>query len=140
MKLFIDTWGWLTLYDKRESQHQTVVTFFEQFNTQEGIAYTTDYVLDETFTLLFKRLPFQQARQALKVLEDSVETGYLILEFITPQRFARTKLLRLKFQDKPQISFTDLSSMIVMEELAISTVLTGDAHFSHVGMGFQVTP
>jgi predicted nucleic acid-binding protein len=53
MKLFIDTWGWLQLYDKRENQHQTVATFFEHFNTQGGTIYTTDYVLDETFTLLF---------------------------------------------------------------------------------------
>ena len=140
MKLFIDTWGWLQLYDKRENQHQAVATFFEHFNTQSGTIYTTDYVLDETFTLLFKRLPFHQAQQALKVIEDTTEAGYLILEYISPQRFAQTKALRLKFQDKPQISFTDLSSMIVMEELIISTILTGDAHFTHIGMGFQIVP
>jgi predicted nucleic acid-binding protein len=85
-------------------------------------------------------LPFHQAQQALKVIEDTTEAGYLILEYISPQRFAQTKALRLKFQDKPQISFTDLSSMIVMEELIISTILTGDAHFTHIGMGFQIVP
>jgi predicted nucleic acid-binding protein len=140
MKLFIDTWGWLELYDKRESRHQIVVAYFERFNAENGTVYTTDYVLDETFTLLFKRLPFNQARQALKIIEDSTEAGYLVLEYITSQRFTRTKSLRLKLQDKPQISFTDLSSMIVMEESAISTILTEDAHFTHVGMGFQIAP
>lgn len=140
IKLFVDTWGWLTLYDQRESHHQAVATFFEQFNTQRGLAYTTDYVLDETFTLLFKRLPFPQARRALSTIEDAIGAGYLLLEYITPPRFARTKTLRLKLQDKPQISFTDLSSMIVMEEVAIKTILTGDAHFAQVGMGFQIAP
>jgi uncharacterized protein len=140
MKLFIDTWGWLQLYNKRENQHQAVATFFNDFNSRGGTIYTTDYILDETFTLLFKRLPFYQAQQALEVIEATIEAGYLILEYITPERFAQTKALRLTFRDKPQISFTDLSSMIVMEELAISTILTGDAHFSHVGMGFQLVP
>lgn len=72
MKLFVDTWGWLNLYDKRENQHQAVLKFFERFNAQGGITYTTDYVLDETFTLLFKRLSFYQAGQALEIIEATV--------------------------------------------------------------------
>ena len=139
-KVFVDTWGWLTLYDKRESQHQRVVAWYEDFRAQEGQLYTTDYVLDETFTLLFKRLPFSKAQQALHLLGVAAQTGYLNLEWITPERFVRTQALRLKLQDKPNISFTDLSSMSVMAALEISMVLTGDAHFTHVGMGFQILP
>ena len=102
--------------------------------------YTTDYILDETFTLLFKRLSFHQAHQALKIIEDSIQAEYLILEYITPSRFAQAKSLRVKLQDKPDISFTDLSTMIVMEKLNISMILTGDAHFAHIGMDFQIVP
>ena len=54
MKLFIDTWGWLTLRDRRESRHQEAVTYYRDFRLQHGIAYTSDYVLDETITLLFR--------------------------------------------------------------------------------------
>ena len=50
------------------------------------------------------------------------------------------KALRLKLHDKPTISFTDLTSMVVMEELGINQVMTGDAHFSQVGLGFQLVP
>lgn len=139
-KVFVDTWGWLTLYDKRESQHQYVVDWYTDFRARKGKLYTTDYVLDETFTLLFKRLPFSQAQQALHILGTAAQTGNLNLEWITPESFAKTQALRLKLQDKPNISFTDLSSMSVMAALKISTVLTGDAHFMHVGMGFQVVP
>lgn len=138
MKLFVDTWGWLTLYDSREARHQDVARFYERFRSQGGHLYTTDYVLDETLTLLFIRLPFLQAGQAMDILDQAVEEGYIQLEWMSPERFARTEALRLKFQDKPRISFTDLASMAVMEELGISTVLTGDAHFTHVGMGFQL--
>lgn len=105
-----------------------------------GIAYTTDYVLDETFTLLFKRLSFPKAKESLELLELAIQEGYLHMEWVTPTRFERAKVLRLRFQDKPDISFTDITSMAVMEELGVSDVLTGDAHFIKVGMGFRQVP
>lgn len=48
--------------------------------------------------------------------------------------------MRLKYQDKPKISFTDLTSMVVMKELGIEHILTEDEHFEHVGMGLQHKP
>ena len=140
MKLFVDTWGWLTLRDRGEARHREAVDFYNHFHSEGGAVYTTDYVLDETFTLLFRRLPFSQAQESVEILEEAVLKGYLNLEWITPERFAQTKVLRLRFQDKPRISFTDLSSMVVMEELGVSMILTGDIHFTHVGMGLQIVP
>lgn len=96
--------------------------------------------MDETFTLLFRRLPFPQARESLETLDDAIQDGYLRLEQITPERFEQAKRLRLRFQDKPRISFTDLTSMVVMNELGIADILTGDAHFVQVEMGFQLVP
>lgn len=140
MKLFVDTWGWLTLRDKREVHHEQVVQYYAQFQAQNGTIYTTDYVLDETYTLLFKRLPFAQAEASTLLLDQAIVAKQIQLVWITPERFAQTKTLRLKFQDKPTISFTDLPSMVVMSELGIRDVLTGDAHFIHVGMDFQRVP
>lgn len=79
MKLFIDTWGWLTLRDRRESRHQEAVTYYRDFRLQHGIAYTSDYVLDETITLLFRRLPFTTARDSLENIKQAIDEGYLIL-------------------------------------------------------------
>ena len=128
-KLFIDTWGWLTLRDKRESRHIEVANFYNDFYSQSRFVYTTDYVFDETFTLLFKRLSFSQARESMELLMISVKERFINLEFITPERFRKTNDLRLRYDDKPRISYTDLSSMVVMEELRI----TEDSHFAHVG-------
>ena len=140
MRLFIDTWGWVTIHNKREPRHKEVKRFYGDFRNQRGIAYTTDYVLDETFTLLFKRLPLLHARESMERLDEAIQKGYLQLEWITPERFEQAKRLRLKFQDKPRISFTDLTSMVVMKELRIADILTGDTHFVQVGMGFVTVP
>lgn len=139
-RLFIDTWGWVTIHNKREPRHKEVKSFYNNFRKQGGIAYTTDYVLDETFTLLFKRLPFPQARESMERLDEAIQEGYLQLEWITPERFEEAKRLRLKFQDKPRISFTDLTSMVLMNELHITDILTEDTHFTQVGMGLLIVP
>ena len=62
MKLFIDTWGWLTLRDRREARHQPVQQFYQDYRYHRGVVYTSDYVLDETVTLLFRRLHFAAAQ------------------------------------------------------------------------------
>lgn len=125
---------------KRESRHQETAAIIAECRQNNYPIYTTDYVLDETFTLLFKRLNSVQARQSLELLDVIIAAGYVQLIWITPERFAQTKELRLKFADKPNISFTDLSSMAVMKELGLTYILTGDAHFTHVGMGFVLRP
>lgn len=139
-KLFIDTWGWLTLRDKREAQHQIATQFYRKFESGGGNIYTTDYILDETVTLLFKRLAVTKALGATNNLLAAVQVGKLHLEWITPGRFTNAHRLRQKFLDKPDISFTDLTSMVVMQELDIQAIMAGDEHFMHVGMGFQRVP
>lgn len=61
-------------------------------------------------------------------------------KWITLERFEQAKELRLRFRDKPKILFTDLTSMVVMKELAVMSILTEDDHFTQVGMGFEKVP
>ena len=132
--------GWISLYNRREEKHEEVKNWYRDFRSQKGIVYTTDYVLDETFTLLFRRTPVEAAVEAMKIIDESLRKGYLILERITPDRFEKAKKLRLKYQDKPLISFTDLTSMVVMSEEEIEAALTEDIHFTYLETGFQRVP
>lgn len=138
--LFIDTWGWVVIHNKREPRHYEVDALYRKFRLNAGSIYTTDYVLDETFTLLFRRLPLSLAEESVGLLDEAIKQGYLNLEWVSPERFWEAKELRLKFRDKPKISFTDLTSMVVMKELGVSSILTDDDHFTHVGMGFEKMP
>jgi predicted nucleic acid-binding protein len=140
VKLLIDTWGWLTLRDRRERWHAEVNAFFQDFRKQNGVIYTTDYILDETFTMLYRRLPLSSAKESIELIDKSISQGYVIPEWITPSRFEKAKQLRLRFHDKPMISFTDLTSMVVMRDLNINQILTEDKHFLQIGMGFSKVP
>lgn len=58
MKLFIDTWGWYALGNIQEQGHKDVKALYEAARRQNATIYTTDYILDETITLLFRRVRF----------------------------------------------------------------------------------
>lgn len=66
-------------------------------------------------------------------------SSYLLVH-ITPAHFRRAWDMRQKYSDKPDISFVDMTSMVVMQELGIGDVFTGDAHFKQVNLGFQLYP
>jgi predicted nucleic acid-binding protein len=138
--LFIDTWGWVALHNRREPRHGEVKAFYREYRLRGKKIYTTDYVLDETLTLLFRRLPLEQAKKSMESIDDAIAQGYLYLEWINYSRFEETKTLRLKFDDKPRISFTDLTSMVVMKELGVKSILTDDDHFVQLGFDFEKRP
>jgi len=139
-RLFVDTWGWLALRDRGDRRHDEAVTFFKEELAKRVSMVTTDYVLDETFTLLFRRLALPKARESLESLMAVIQDGSVSLESIHPARFGEAVSLRLKYKDKPEISFTDFTSMVVMRERAVQRVLTEDRHFAQVGLGFERVP
>jgi hypothetical protein len=87
MKLFIDTWGWIELRDSRGLRHIQIRQFYLDFRLRKGAAFTTDYVLDETITHIFRRLPFPKADESLTFIQQTIATGFLCLERITEERF-----------------------------------------------------
>jgi len=134
--LFIDTWGWLVLADSKDPAHQDAVAA----RRLHRAFVTTDYVLDETITRLFARCPFSVAQAFVEGVFNAKESGALTIESITPGRFAKAWKLRLRYRDKPQISFTDFTSFVVMTELHVPHVLTSDSHFVKVHLGFRIFP
>ncbi|SLM32566.1 putative Toxin-antitoxin system, toxin component, PIN family [Desulfamplus magnetovallimortis] len=138
--IFVDTWGWINIFNRKESYHNSVINIYHEVRKEQGHIITTDYVLDELYTLFFKRLSLEIAHKAFQTISETIEKGYVKLLWIKPERFDAASRLRIKFYDKPDISFTDLTSMSVMKEVGISEILTGDAHFTHVGMGFTLLP
>jgi uncharacterized protein len=138
--LFIDTWGWVALGSRRDSKHQEVSALYRTLRGHKKPIYTSDYVLDETITLLFRREVYTEALRFISGILKSADQNFIIIERISADRFIESWKLRQRIQDKPDISFTDLTSMIVMKERHIQQILTDDEHFQHIGMGFQIVP
>ena len=139
-RLFVDTWGWLVLANDRDPAFDSVSRMRAGAAGQAGAWVTTDYVLDETMTRLFALTPFARACRFMEGIFEASRDGLVDIEDVTPERFSRAWRLRLRYRDKPRISFTDLTSFVVMRELGLRHVLTGDAHFEQVGLNFSKFP
>jgi uncharacterized protein len=136
VRLFVDTWGWVAVADRRDAGHEVATKIFRQARLSGG-ALTSTFILDETFTHLFKRRPLEEAWLFATTV---LLSPFIDIQEVTESRFSRSINLRKQFSDKPNISFTDLTTMAIMVELGVTDILTADRHFTHVGLGFRALP
>lgn len=94
---FVDTWGWVALGHHRDPRHQEVKRFYQELRKAGGEFYTSNYVLDEVATLLFRRDVFREAVKFIEGIFESVQQGQLTIERITSERFAAAWKLRNRF-------------------------------------------
>lgn len=128
---FLDTSGWYALIDRRDSAHEPAKRFLRERVLGGTRLLTTDYVLDEAYTLARMRAGATAARSLLDLID---QTAALDMEWIGPDRFAVAKAMFRKQLDQ-RFSFTDCTSFVVMEEHDVREALTTDTHFS--SRGFQ---
>jgi predicted nucleic acid-binding protein len=138
--IFVDTWAWLALAYAKDPYHKDAAEHHRRFQRENRRYLTTDFVLNELISALFASSPFDASRRFMDGLFQSFVNGRHELLFVTAEQFHEAYRLRLRFHDKPDISFVDLTSMAVMRDRGILEVFTGDAHFRRVGMGFQLYP
>jgi predicted nucleic acid-binding protein len=126
---FVDTSGLFALLAKRDPAHSLAEKWLREARATRRQAVTTDYVLDETATLLKARgrsdlLPgffgFVSSSEALQI------------EWMSPARFDETREFFLQHHDH-RYSFTDCASFVTMLQLGLSEALTTDRHFRQAG-------
>jgi predicted nucleic acid-binding protein len=128
-KVFVDTSGFYALLVQGDDRHQAAVAWLAQAREQQWQACTSDYVLDETATLL-KAQGWPRLADLLFALLD--QSKAITLLYMDEERFEKTKAFFLKRGDRPY-SFTDCSSFILMRELGLVEALTKDHHFETAG-------
>src|SRR6266496_4520301 len=115
--IFIDTWGWIAIANRKESRREEVLQFYQQCRSKRIRIYTSDYVLGEFITLLFRRETYKHAVKFTDALLTTAANGLPQIRSVDSSIFQAAWELRKRYHDKPRISFTDLTSMVVMKEL-----------------------
>lgn len=136
-RVFFDSWGWVAIANKGDAYHEGVFSFYRELLLSRGLPVTTDYIFAETITFLRAKIDSKLVEIFIETIFDAIRNGRIILERIDERRWAKAWELSKKYNDKPYVSFFDLSSFVVMKELRITDVLTNDKHFEDVGMGFK---
>lgn len=138
--VFVDTWAWLALANRKDSNHKRAVKQYKEIRGEGSKLVSSDYVLDEVITALLRNVAFATAVRFIEALHSMIKNDQLRLERISVERFKKAWQLRKKLKDKPSISFTDLTSFTLMQELKTTRVFTGDADFEKVNLGFEIIP
>lgn len=138
--IFVDTWAWVALADRGDPYYRKAKAQHKKCGRTRQKYVTTDYVLSETITYLYGAIGATQAQTFVNALLASADAGIHLLVGVSPQQFRRAWQMRQRYHDKPDISFVDFTSMVVMLDLSITDVFTGDAHFQKVNLGFRLHP
>lgn len=128
-ELFIDTSGFFALLTQRDSQHQAARRVLRKAAIEKRRLLTTDYVLDETATLLKAR---GEGRLAGDLFDRVFQSTACRVMWTDEDRFSQVRAFFLKHSDQSW-SFTDCVSFCVMKELRLTDALTSDRHFEQAG-------
>ena len=126
---FADTSGFYALLVKNDTMHARASAILQRAAQGSERFVTTDYVLDETATLL-------KARGYRHLVGPCFDAVFLStacrVEWMDPDLFGETRQFYLKHHDQDW-SFTDCFSFVVMRMLGLREALTTDAHFRQAG-------
>jgi uncharacterized protein len=127
--VFVDTAGFVALWDASDDYHARAVELQSQLTRGRRRFLTTDYIADETATLLMIRHSHAAASDFLASVTD---TRALRIEWVGQDRFDAAASL---FRNRPDKgwSFTDCVSFTVMRELGLHDCFTTDHHFDQAG-------
>ncbi len=132
--LFVDTAGWMAMADESDPLHRAATRIRDEHLEKGGLLVTSDYVMDETLTLIRMRIGLDAART---FWEQTSESPRLRWERIDARRAQAAIEWFFRWRDKT-FSFTDCTSFVVMRELHIKKTLTCDRHFRDAG--FEILP
>jgi predicted nucleic acid-binding protein len=130
VEVFVDTAGFLALWDRGDEHHARAVKLQKKLAGAKRRFLTTDYVLDETATLLLLRHSHAAAVDFLDTME---KTQFVRMEWTDSLRFFAAAALFRRHADK-EWSFTDCLSFVVMKEFGVHDAFTTDHHFRQAGL------
>jgi predicted nucleic acid-binding protein len=127
--LFVDTAGWVACADVADPAHEQAAAARDHWLEDRVMLVTTDYVADETLTLLRLRLGLGAAEAWWQQVDGSSRLRW---EYVSVARADKARGFFFRYRDK-EFSFTDCTSFVVMRELRLREVLTTDHHFAQAG-------
>lgn len=130
MKIFVDTSAWLALNDKSDQFHSKAILKSAEIKKQKIELVTSDYVLDETFTII----RFRMSHKAAILFGDSIFNSNIVkIESIASENMFQAWEMFKKYKDK-DFSFTDCTSFCLMKKRKIRKAFSFDKHFKQIGM------
>jgi predicted nucleic acid-binding protein len=132
--IFVDTGAFLARYVPKDEHHRRARRAWSEIERGRRRCFTSNFVLDETFTLLGRRASYVFAAERARALLASKA-----LTILRPDADDEAKAVDLfaKFVDQ-KVSFTDCVSFALMRRHELNRAFTFDRHFADAG--FDLVP
>ena len=132
--IYVDTGAFLARYLSRDQYHQKAGAFWKKIRKNQESCFTSNFVLDETFTLLGRWAGYDFASEKAASIYASK-----LLIILRPNRDDEIKAIEFfrKYADQ-NVSFTDCISIVLMRNKKIKRVFSFDSHFERAG--FKLCP
>ena len=130
--IFVDTGALLARYLTRDQYHRLATETWQ--GLEQTSLVTSNFVLDETLTLLGRRASYAFAAERFQAIYAS--NTFTILRPALADELAAVELFT-KYADQ-RVSFTDAVSFVLMRKQGIRQVFSFDQHFSYAG--FKLIP
>jgi predicted nucleic acid-binding protein len=125
--IFVDTGAWFAALVPSDKDHLSASAWLER-NRRKKL-FTTDYIVDETLTLLRCRGEEERARSLGRAF---FEGELAKIHYLSEAEIEQAWEVFFHFQDK-EWSFTDCTSRIVIEKYSIKQAFAFDRHFRQFG-------
>lgn len=132
--ILIDTDAFLSRFIVRDQFHESAQKAWGELRASRARCFTTNLILNETFTLLGRRAGHTYAAERARQLLTS--RALVILRASHEDEVEAVEVFE-KFGDQ-QVSFTDSVSFVLMRSQRLIRAFTFDEHFALAG--FEVWP
>ena len=132
--IFIDTGAFIARYLSHDQYHTQATSAWKRIRDRRETCFTTNFVLNEVFTLLGRRAGNLFAAERAHNIYSSK-----VIKILRPDHNAELQAIEIlqKFADQ-RISFTDCVSFAIMRQERIKRAFSFDRHFQLAG--FTLAP
>ncbi|OIO74457.1 MAG: hypothetical protein AUJ85_05580 [Elusimicrobia bacterium CG1_02_37_114] len=124
--IFVDTSAMYAYFDKSDNEHAITISQIQEIQIP---LVTTNYVIDETITLLARNLG---THLAYKIGTDLLNEYFAKIIRVSLDDEKNALEILHKYSDK-KFSFTDCISFAIMEKMKIKSAFSFDEHFKQYG-------
>ncbi len=126
--IFIDTSAWAAFVYEKDEWHSSIARTIGHAMDRYYQVVTSNFVIDETITLLLK---FITKDKIIEFVENLNESSVKIVE-VNRELWNLAWGIFKQYRDK-QFSFTDCTSFAIMREMGIEEAISLDRHFDQMG-------
>ena len=127
-RVFLDSSANLALLDSTDANHQAARSIQQKLIQFRPQIFTTNFITDESYTLILANL----GRDAAIAYLDRLYASSFTVARVSPTDERRAEELLRQYNDK-QFSYTDATSFVVMDRLHLTYAFTFDRDFEQYG-------